>query len=179
MNGENRLLVTDEPVEFEKQLVEVQDFKKTSNLFTGIQRIYLKVIKKILKDVNMKPAGLGNSRILTDYAKNSPRTLIQGSVHRSTAWTLEVQVLIRLYPRPEQDKGANLENRSRGNSGSKAGGMNLQESGYQSLGTYDWGRTGSQLQMNWLSLRNNRLKFKTAGKLPIILEEFIEQTPIQ
>ena len=24
------------------------------------------------------------------------------------------------------------------------------------------GRTGSQLQMNWLSLRNNRLKFKTA-----------------
>ena len=31
------------------------------------------------------------------------------------------------------------------------------------------------LQMNWLSLRNNRLKFKTAGKLPIILEEFIEE----
>ena len=32
--------------------------------------------------------------------------------------------------------------------------------------------------MNRLSLRNNRLKFKTAGKLPIILEEFIEYTPI-
>ena len=29
-----------------------------------------------------------------------------------------------------------------------------------------------------LSLRNNRLKLKTAGKLPIILEEFIEYTPI-
>jgi len=29
-----------------------------------------------------------------------------------------------------------------------------------------------------LSLRNNRLKFKTAGKLPIISEEFIEYTPI-
>ena len=29
-----------------------------------------------------------------------------------------------------------------------------------------------------VSLRNNRLKFKTAGKLPIILEEFIEYTPI-
>ena len=29
------------------------------------------------------------------------------------------------------------------------------------------------------SLRNNnQLKFKTAGKLPIILEEFIEYTPI-
>ena len=31
--------------------------------------------------------------------------------------------------------------------------------------------------MNWLSLRNNGLKFKTAGKLPIILEEFSEYTP--
>jgi hypothetical protein len=29
-----------------------------------------------------------------------------------------------------------------------------------------------------LSLRNNRLKFKTAGKLPIILEASIEYTPI-
>ena len=33
-------------------------------------------------------------------------------------------------------------------------------------------------EMNRLSLRNNRLKFKTTGKLPIILEEFIEYTPI-
>ena len=38
---------------------------------------------------------------------------------------------------------------------------------------------GSELQMNPLSLRNNQLKFKTAGKLLIILEEFIEHTPIQ
>ena len=30
--------------------------------------------------------------------------------------------------------------------------------------------------MNLLSLRNNRLKFKTTGKLPIMLEEFIEYT---
>jgi hypothetical protein len=29
-----------------------------------------------------------------------------------------------------------------------------------------------------LSLRNNRLKFKIAGKLPIVSEEFIEYTPI-
>ena len=41
------------------------------------------------------------------------------------------------------------------------------------------GRTGSKLQMNRLSLRINRLKFKTAGNLPTILEEFIEYTPIQ
>ena len=31
MNGENRPLVTDEPVEFEKYLVGVQDFKKGTN----------------------------------------------------------------------------------------------------------------------------------------------------
>ena len=30
-----------------------------------------------------------------------------------------------------------------------------------------------------LSLRINRMKFKTAGKLPITIEEFIEYTPIQ
>ena len=29
-----------------------------------------------------------------------------------------------------------------------------------------------------VDLKNNRLKFKTAGKLPVILEEFIEYTPI-
>ena len=37
-------------------------------------------------------------------------------------------------------------------------------------------RTGSQLQMNRLSLRNNRSKFETAGKLPFGLEESIEYT---
>jgi hypothetical protein len=31
-------------------------------------------------------------------------------------------------------------------------------------------------QMNRLSLRNNRLKFETSGKLPWILEEFREYT---
>ena len=30
--------------------------------------------------------------------------------------------------------------------------------------------------MNWLSLRNNQLKFKTSGRLPIILEEFTNYT---
>ena len=29
-----------------------------------------------------------------------------------------------------------------------------------------------------VEFENNRLKFKDAGKLPIILEEFIEHTPI-
>ena len=35
------------------------------------------------------------------------------------------------------------------------------------------GRTGGWLQMNRLSLRNNRLKLETLGELLIILEEFI------
>jgi hypothetical protein len=36
---------------------------------------------------------------------------------------------------------------------------------------------GSWLQMNRLSSRNNRWKFKIVGELPIALEEFIEYTP--
>ena len=39
------------------------------------------------------------------------------------------------------------------------------------------GRTGSELQMNWLSLRKNWLKFKTSGELPITLEEFLGNIP--
>ena len=38
------------------------------------------------------------------------------------------------------------------------------------------GRTGGSLQMNRLSLRNNRLKLETSRELPIILEESIEHT---
>ena len=38
-------------------------------------------------------------------------------------------------------------------------------------------RTGSWLQMNRLTLRNNQLVLKTAGKLPTILEEFIQLYP--
>ena len=38
--------------------------------------------------------------------------------------------------------------------------------------------TGGWLQMNQLSLRNDRVKFEIARNLPIILEEFIEYTPV-
>ena len=41
------------------------------------------------------------------------------------------------------------------------------------------GRTGSSLQKNRLSLRNNRLKFETSGEIPIILEESIEYASIE
>ena len=36
----------------------------------------------------------------------------------------------------------------------------------------DQGDLAVRLQMNWLNLRNNRLKFKTSGELPITFEEF-------
>ena len=49
MIGENRQLVTDEPVEFEKQPVEVQDFRRITDHFRGIYGIYLKFIQKILR----------------------------------------------------------------------------------------------------------------------------------
>ena len=40
MIGENRQLITEELVEFEKQLVEVQDYRKINDHFRGIYRIY-------------------------------------------------------------------------------------------------------------------------------------------
>ena len=39
MNGENRPLVTGEPVEFEKSQVEVQDFRKITHHFRGMWNI--------------------------------------------------------------------------------------------------------------------------------------------
>ena len=41
MIGENRQLVTNDPVEFEKTPVEVQDCRKITDPFSGIDRIYL------------------------------------------------------------------------------------------------------------------------------------------
>jgi hypothetical protein len=46
MNGENRPLVADGPVEFEKQPVEVQGFRKITHHLRGLQRIYVKLIQK-------------------------------------------------------------------------------------------------------------------------------------
>ena len=40
MIGENRQLVTNEPVEFEEELVEVQDCRKITHSFRGINKIY-------------------------------------------------------------------------------------------------------------------------------------------
>ena len=46
MIGENRRLVTDEPVEFEKQPVEAQDYRKIDDHFRGSYRIYPNLIKE-------------------------------------------------------------------------------------------------------------------------------------
>jgi hypothetical protein len=46
MIGENGQLVTNEPVEFKKQPVEVQDCKKITDQFRGICRIYPNLIEE-------------------------------------------------------------------------------------------------------------------------------------
>ena len=53
MIGENRQLVTDEPVEIEKWPVEVQDFREITDHFRGIYRIYPQFNKGKPEDVNM------------------------------------------------------------------------------------------------------------------------------
>ena len=53
MIGENRQLVTNEPVEFEKTTVEVQDCRKIIDHFRGINSIYPNLIKGKPDDVNM------------------------------------------------------------------------------------------------------------------------------
>ena len=48
MIRENRQLVTDGPVEFKKQLVEVQDCRKITDHFRGIYRIYSNLDERTL-----------------------------------------------------------------------------------------------------------------------------------
>ena len=62
MNRENQLLVTDEPVEFEKQPAEVQDIRKITNHFRGNFRVYLRFTKESWKmsTCNLL-VGLGNT----------------------------------------------------------------------------------------------------------------------
>jgi hypothetical protein len=49
LNKENQPLVTNEPVEFEKQLLKFQDFKKINHNVREIRGIHLKLIKKTRK----------------------------------------------------------------------------------------------------------------------------------
>ena len=47
MIGENRQLVTNDPVEFEKEPVEAQDCMKITNHLRGIYIIFLNSVKEI------------------------------------------------------------------------------------------------------------------------------------
>ena len=53
MNGKNRPLATDEPVEFEEKPVQDQNFRKTTDHFREIYRIYLNFIQEKPQDHNM------------------------------------------------------------------------------------------------------------------------------
>jgi hypothetical protein len=53
INGEIRLLVLDKLVEFDKQSVEVQDFKKTTHRFRGNLRNEPRISKEILEHQNI------------------------------------------------------------------------------------------------------------------------------
>ena len=92
----NRQLVTDRLVEFEKQPVQVQDFKKITDHFRGIYRI--------LEDVNMWPVRLANIRISTDYAQKSPRSLFRSEAFnaRQTQYDYIAQLSIVSYIAPQQ-----------------------------------------------------------------------------
>jgi hypothetical protein len=76
MIGENRQLVTNEPVEFEKQPVGVQGRRKITDHFRGIYRMYPNLVKENRRMSTWYiPAGLANTRISTDYAQKYPRSL--------------------------------------------------------------------------------------------------------
>ena len=69
MNRENRWpLVTDELVEFEKQGVQVQDYRKITDRFREFYRIYLEFILTNQK-ISTCDCWLGALRILTEYVK--------------------------------------------------------------------------------------------------------------
>ena len=67
-------LVTDEPVEFEKQPVEVEDCWKITHHFRGIYRIYPYLMKENQRmSTCNQPVGLANTRISTSYyAQKTP-----------------------------------------------------------------------------------------------------------
>ena len=58
-NKENSLLVTYEPYEFEKQLVEAQNFKKFTSHLREIYEIYLKPMKENWKITTCNQLDLG------------------------------------------------------------------------------------------------------------------------
>ena len=61
MNGETRLLVTNDHI-------DVQDFRKITDRFRMFYKIYLNLMKQNRKMSTCNSVGLANTRISTDYA---------------------------------------------------------------------------------------------------------------
>ena len=83
MIGENRRLVADEPVEFEKSLVELWDCRRITDDFRGIYRIYLKSIKENRRMPTCNRLDLqtlGSQPII--MPKKSPWSLLQSNLLR-------------------------------------------------------------------------------------------------
>ena len=69
-------VVTDEPVEFKKQLVRIHDFKKITDRSKRIYEIFFNLIRKKPIDVSMQPVYIDNTRISTVYAQKSSKHCI-------------------------------------------------------------------------------------------------------
>ena len=74
MIRDNRQLVTNEPVEFEKSPVQVQDCRNITDQFRGIYRIYPNLIKENRRMSTCNQLGFANTRISTNYAQKSPQS---------------------------------------------------------------------------------------------------------
>ena len=80
MIGEIRQLVTDEPVEFGNEPVEVGDCRKITDRFRGICRIYPNLMKENRRMLTCNRFGLANTRISTGYTLKSSRSLVSGQI---------------------------------------------------------------------------------------------------
>ena len=76
MKGENRMVVTDEPDEFEEWPVGVEDLKKLTHHFRGIYRIYRKLVKTNQKITTCNLLDLQTSRFWPIVLKNLPSKLV-------------------------------------------------------------------------------------------------------
>ena len=75
MIGENRHLVTNKPVEFKKELVEVEDWRKITDHFRGIYRMYPNLMKenRRISTCNILDLQTLGSQLVK--SKNSPITI--------------------------------------------------------------------------------------------------------
>ena len=74
MIRENRQLVANDPVAFEKESVEVQDCRKFSNHFRGIYRVYTNLIRENQRMSTCNPLDLKHQDLNGLCPKISPIT---------------------------------------------------------------------------------------------------------